>query len=197
MKKNEDQLTCSFCGKPKELVNRLVAGPNGIYICDECVDICREIILEETNAEKNASKKFELLKPYEIKEKLDELAKREIAVIYTHPNMIIKNDFWDQLNYHKENLVPFGQWIEAEDLPTEITETVLKNMRKLIRFIKADPRFRITTYSKLAAELEKEGTRIVKKEQIPEIYKKSGNFLHYIRGCICHTLVIPLRREGS
>lgn len=107
----------------------------------------------------------------QIKEKLDELAKREIAVIYTHPNMIIKNDFWDQLNYHKENLVPFGEWIEAEDLPTEITETVLKNMRKLIRFIKADPRFRITTYSKLAAELEKEGTRIVKKEQIPEIYK--------------------------
>lgn len=107
----------------------------------------------------------------QIKEKLDELAKREIAVIYTHPNMIIKSDFWDQLNYHKENLVPFGQWIEAEDLPAEITETVLKNMRKLIRFIKADPRFRITTYSKLTAELQKEGTRVVKREHISEIYK--------------------------
>lgn len=106
----------------------------------------------------------------QIKEALDNLAKREIAVIYTHPNMIIKNDFWDQLNYHKENLVPFGQWIEAEDLPSEITETVLKNMRKLIRFIKADPRFRITTYSQLASELEKEGTRTVKREDIPAIY---------------------------
>ncbi len=107
----------------------------------------------------------------QIKEKLDELAKRERAVIYTHPNMIIKNDFWDQLNYHKENLVPFGQWIEAEDLPTEITETVLNNMRKLIRFIKADPRFRITTYSELAQELQKEGTRVVKKSDIPFLYE--------------------------
>ncbi len=113
----------------------------------------------------------------QIKEKLDELAKREIAVIYTHPNMIIKNDFWDAINYHKENLVPFGQWIEAEDLPEEITETVLANMRKLIRFIKADPRFRITTYSALAAELKKEGTRIIKRADIPNLYKSLKNAL--------------------
>ncbi len=113
----------------------------------------------------------------QIKEKLDELAKREIAVIYTHPNMVIKNDFWDAINYHKENLVPFGQWIEAEDLPKEITETVLANMRKLIRFIKADPRFRITTYSALAAELEKEGARIIKRDDIPNLYKSLKNAL--------------------
>ncbi|MBO5212066.1 MAG: hypothetical protein J6B60_00835 [Clostridia bacterium] len=117
----------------------------------------------------------------QIKEKLDELAKREIAVIYTHPNMIIKNNFWDAINYHKENLVPFGQWIEAEDLPKEITETVLANMRKLIRFIKADPRFRITTYSALAAELEKEGARIIKRADIPNIYKSLKNALFPIQ----------------
>lgn len=108
----------------------------------------------------------------QIKEKLDELAKRERAVIYTHPNMIIKADFWDALNYHKENLVPFGEWIEAPDLDEAITKKVLDNMRKLIRMIKADPRFRIITYSELAAELEKEGERIVKAEHIPEIYAK-------------------------
>ena len=105
-----------------------------------------------------------------IKKVLDDLAKRERAVIYTHPNMIIKEDFWDAVNYHKENLVPFGEWIEPNDLPSEITETVLKNMRTLIRMIKNDPRFRITTYSELASELEKEGTRVVKKEHIAEIY---------------------------
>ena len=106
----------------------------------------------------------------DIKNKLNELAKRERAVIYTHPNMIIKSDFWDALNYHKENLVPFGQWIEPEDLPAELTERVLNNMRKLIRFIKADPRFRITTYSELALELKNEGNRTIKKEDISVLY---------------------------
>lgn len=106
----------------------------------------------------------------DIKKELDKLAKRERAVIYTHPNMIIKSDFWDALNYHKENLVPFGEWIEPEDLPSEVTETVLKNMRTLVRLIKADPRFRIITYSQLASELEAEGRRTVKKSDIPALY---------------------------
>ncbi|MBR2443906.1 MAG: hypothetical protein IKB27_00725 [Clostridia bacterium] len=106
----------------------------------------------------------------QIKEKLNELAQRERAVIYTHPNMIIKEDFWDAVNYHKENLVPFGQWIEPKDLPQEITDTVLKNMRLLIRLIKNDPRFRIITYSQLANELKNDGERIVTKEQVKEIY---------------------------
>ena len=105
----------------------------------------------------------------DIKKALDDLAKRERAVIYTHPNMIIKSDFWDAVNYHKENLVPFGEWIEPEDLPAEITQKVLDNMRVLIRMIKNDPRFRITTYSELAAELEKEGQRVVTTNDIPFI----------------------------
>ncbi len=105
-----------------------------------------------------------------IKKALDELAKRERAVIYTHPNMIIKEDFWDAVNYHKENLVPFGEWKQIKDLPKEITDTVLKNMRTLVRMVKNDPRFRITTYSELAKELNEEGTRIVKKEHVSDIY---------------------------
>ena len=108
----------------------------------------------------------------QIKEKLDELAQRERAVIYTHPNMIIKADFWDAINYHKENLVPFGEWIEAPDLDEEITKTVLKNMRTMVRMIKADPRFRIITYSQLAAELEKEGDRVVTMDHIPSLYEQ-------------------------
>ncbi len=105
-----------------------------------------------------------------IKKVLDELAKRERAVIYTHPNMIIKSDFWDAVNYHKENLVPFGQWIEPEDLPEEITQTVLKNMRTLVRMVKNDPRFRIITYSQLAAEIASEGERVVKREHLASVY---------------------------
>ena len=105
----------------------------------------------------------------DIKAKLDDLATRERAVIYTHPNMIIKNDFWDAVNYHKENLVEFGKWIEPDDLPDEITQNVLNNMRKLIRFIKADPRFRITTYKELSEELLADGERVVKRDFVPEI----------------------------
>ncbi len=106
----------------------------------------------------------------DIKAKLDDLATRERAVIYTHPNMIIKSDFWDAVNYHKENLVEFGNWIEPEDLPAEVTQTVLKNMRLLVRLIKADPRFRITTYAELAKELKADGERIVKKSDVPMLY---------------------------
>ena len=108
----------------------------------------------------------------DIKRVLDDLAKRERAVIYTHPNMIIKNDFWDALNYHKENLVPFGEWIEADDLDPAITKKVLDNMRVLIRMIKADPRFKITTYSELASKLEKEGERVVSAGDVSFIYEK-------------------------
>ena len=102
---------------------------------------------------------------------LDRLAKRERAVIYTHPNMSIKANFWDSLNYRKENLVPFGEWIEAPDLPEEVSETIFRNMRKLVRMVKEDPRFRIITYSDLAAELAKEGERTVRVEDVPYLYE--------------------------
>ena len=84
--------------------------------------------------------------------------------------MIIKEDFWDAVNYHKENLVPFGEWKQIKDLPSEITETVLKNFRTMVRMIKNDPRFRIITYSQLANEIAKEETRVVKMEHISELY---------------------------
>ena len=105
----------------------------------------------------------------DIKAKLDDLATRERAIIYTHPNMIIKDDFWDQLNYHKENLVPFGEWREPNDLPAEVTRKVLDGMRKLIRYIKADPRFRITTYEELSRELETDGERIIDASFVPKM----------------------------
>ena len=106
----------------------------------------------------------------DIKAQLDDLATRERAIIFTHPNMIIKDDFWDAVNYHKENLVEFGKWIEPKDLPSEITEKVLDGMRRLIRFIKADPRFRITTYKELSEELFADGERTVKKSDAQMIY---------------------------
>ena len=46
-KKNDEELRCSFCNKKQSQVKKLIQGPNGVYICDECVDICGEILEEE------------------------------------------------------------------------------------------------------------------------------------------------------
>ncbi|MGC4932534.1 ATP-dependent Clp protease ATP-binding subunit ClpX [Gordonia sp. DT30] len=84
-----DLLKCSFCGKSQKQVKKLIAGP-GVYICDECIDLCNEIIEEEL-AENGDVKLDELPKPAEIKEFLEnyvigqDTAKRTLAVaVYNH-----------------------------------------------------------------------------------------------------------------
>ena len=84
-----DLLKCSFCGKSQKQVKKLIAGP-GVYICDECIDLCNEIIEEELS-ESSELKWDELPKPREIFEFLDgyvigqDVAKRTLAVaVYNH-----------------------------------------------------------------------------------------------------------------
>lgn len=84
-------LKCSFCGKPQEQVRKLVAGP-GVYICDECIELCSEIVLEELELNEEEQLEFkELLKPKDILKILDdyvigqERAKKALAVaVYNH-----------------------------------------------------------------------------------------------------------------
>ena len=73
MAKNSE-VRCSFCNKTQDQVRKLIAGPAGVYICDECVDICADIIEEEYDEEEELfdSEAINLLKPVEIKEHLDE-----------------------------------------------------------------------------------------------------------------------------
>ena len=114
MKNNEnEQQVCSFCGKPKELVKRLIAGPNGIFICDECVEVCREVIKKDD--EKAAEKSFKLLKPAEIKARLDEYiigqdeAKKVLSVaVYNHYKRInaVKDEKGVELD--KSNILLLG-----------------------------------------------------------------------------------------
>ena len=60
-KDNDDGLVCSFCGKRQDVVRKLVAGP-GVYICDECIDLCNEIIAEDVqSAEEEAKEGFAAL----------------------------------------------------------------------------------------------------------------------------------------
>ena len=115
MKETQDQLFCSFCGKPKELTKRLIAGPNGIYICDECIEICRDV-MQEDNTKAGESEPVKLLKPAEIKEKLDEYiigqdeAKKVLSVaVYNHYKRInlVKREK-DEVEIDKSNILVLG-----------------------------------------------------------------------------------------
>ena len=107
------QLKCSFCGKVQEQVKKLIAGP-GVYICDECIELCNEIIEEELNEEQDIE--FgSIPKPKEIKAVLDqyvigqELAKRSLAVaVYNHYKRINANSRVDDIELQKSNILLLG-----------------------------------------------------------------------------------------
>jgi len=74
MAKHDDRsgnLVCSFCGKSQDEVRKLIAGPT-VYICDECIDLCNDIIAEETDGEEAFSQTSAVPKPAEIKRVLDQ-----------------------------------------------------------------------------------------------------------------------------
>ena len=107
---------CSFCGKPQDMVQRLLSGPNGIYICDECIELCHEILQEERITEKDSmvSEGINLLKPVEIKKKLDEYvvgqdaAKKVLSVaVYNHYKRI-KSVKESEVEIQKSNILMLG-----------------------------------------------------------------------------------------
>lgn len=99
--RGDDQIRCSFCNKTQAQVRKLIAGPNNTYICDECVDVCTEIIEEELGYEEDDGQwspfsDINLIKPEEIKAFLDEYvigqdeAKKVLAVaVYNHYKRIM------------------------------------------------------------------------------------------------------------
>src|SRR5215475_1149740 len=110
-----DLLKCSFCGKSQKQVKKLIAGP-GVYICDECIDLCNEIIEEEL-AEAGDVKLDELPKPVEIHEFLDQYvvgqedAKRTLSVaVYNHYKRIQCGDKGreDDVELAKSNILMLG-----------------------------------------------------------------------------------------
>ena len=112
--KDNEHLHCSFCGKPEEMTKRLVAGPNGVYICDECVEICRDVIKEEA-VKNDTTENVNLLKPSEIKAKLDEYivgqdqAKKVLSVaVYNHYKRINAKNEKDGLEIDKSNILVLG-----------------------------------------------------------------------------------------
>ncbi|MBA4537470.1 ATP-dependent protease ATP-binding subunit ClpX [Bacillus aquiflavi] len=107
------QLKCSFCGKTQDQVRKLVAGP-GVYICDECIELCSEIVEEELGTEEEAEFK-DVPKPAEIKEILEEYvigqdqAKKSLAVaVYNHYKRINSNSKIDDVELAKSNICMIG-----------------------------------------------------------------------------------------
>jgi len=110
---DKGQLKCSFCGKYQDQVKRLVAGP-GVYICDECIELCNEIIEEELNDEVDFELK-DVPKPAEIKAILDEYvigqerAKRILSVaVYNHYKRINAGNKMDDVELQKSNILMLG-----------------------------------------------------------------------------------------
>lgn len=107
------QLKCSFCGKNQDQVKKLVAGP-GVYICDECIELCNEIIEEEL-ADDFGFELGDIPKPQEIKEILDEYvigqerAKKSLAVaVYNHYKRINLGMKLDDVELQKSNIMMLG-----------------------------------------------------------------------------------------
>ncbi len=116
-----DRIRCSFCNKTEDQVRKLIAGPGGVYICDECIDICSEIIEEELGEEYEEETldagEINLLKPAEIKKFLDEYvigqedAKKTLSVaVYNHYKRILAGERGrkDDVELQKSNILMLG-----------------------------------------------------------------------------------------
>ena len=134
MAKHDDRsgnLVCSFCGKSQDEVRKLIAGPT-VYICDECIDLCNDIIAEETDSEEAFSQTSAVPKPAEIKRVLDqyvigqERAKKILSVaVHNHYKRIDSQMVTGEVELQKSNILLIG--------PTGVGKTLLA--QTLARFL--------------------------------------------------------------
>ena len=112
MAEDKTKLNCSFCGKEQANVKKLIAGPN-IYICNECVDLCNDILKEEDKSDKDQS--FDISKPKEIYSYLDEIivgqedAKKKLSVaVYNHYKRVFSKISSEEIEIQKSNVMLLG-----------------------------------------------------------------------------------------
>jgi len=132
--KNDGKIRCSFCGKTQDQVGRMISGPNGAFICDECVDICAEIIEEENLEEKapaSAKEEINLIKPEEMKAFLDDYvigqdqAKKVLSVaVYNHYKRVLA-DQENDVELQKSNILMLGPTGSGKTLLAQTLARVL------------------------------------------------------------------------
>jgi len=135
MSKNNDHgddLLCSFCGKSQEEVKKLIAGPS-VYICDECIQLCNEIIDEEYSREKEEGEPDELLKPAEMKELLDQYVieqdkpKKILSVaVHNHYKRISTKVDMEGVEIEKSNILLCGPTGSGKTLLAQTLARILK-----------------------------------------------------------------------
>ncbi len=134
---SEDKIRCSFCGKSQQQVRKLIAGPNGAFICDECIDICSDIIEEElmdfdaTEDDAVSSADINLTSPMEMKQFLDDYvigqdeAKKVLSVaVYNHYKRITKGKDLD-VELQKSNVLMLGPTGSGKTL---LAQTLARNL---------------------------------------------------------------------
>ena len=119
-KHSDERIKCSFCGKPQGQVRKMISGSSGVYICDECIEICNDIIMEEFDDDTEEftiadNVDVNLLKPIEIKNFLDEYvigqeeAKKVLSVaVYNHYKRVLSQKEDDGVELQKSNIIMIG-----------------------------------------------------------------------------------------
>lgn len=117
-KNSGNDIKCSFCNKSQDQVRKLIAGPAGVYICDECIDICADILeeeLEDDEDDVSTHQEINLLKPKEIKSFLDDYvigqdqAKKVLSVaVYNHYKRVTATKGLDDVELQKSNIIMIG-----------------------------------------------------------------------------------------
>ena len=132
VKGRDSKVRCSFCGKTEDQVRKLIAGPEGAFICDECIEICTEIIVEEFGEyDEPDTGDINLLKPEQLKEFLDDYvigqdaAKKVLSVaVYNHYKRILApKDLGVELQ--KSNIIMLGPTGSGKTLLAQTLARVL------------------------------------------------------------------------
>ena len=131
-KREENTLFCSFCGKSQKEVKKLVAGPS-VYICEECISLCNDIIAEEEEPEATEDIAPQLLKPAEIKTVLDEYvigqerAKKVLSVaVHNHYKRIFSQADTDDVELQKSNILLIGPTGSGKTLLAQTLARILR-----------------------------------------------------------------------